>query len=134
MSWNAKAVMPVARMLTAVPETIWSARRWIAKIACTRASSAPKKAAPTSPSSHEPSLSAHMMPKNAPVSIMPSRPMLTTPARSEIRPPSAPKVSGVAYWSVPAKRPAVTIATTVERCAFSITKARPAPTMPVPMA
>ena len=36
------------------------------------------------------------MPKNAPVSIMPSSAMFTTPLRSEMMPPSAPKVSGVA--------------------------------------
>ena len=40
--------------------------------------------------------SAPQAPKNAPVSIMPSRPMFTTPERSEITPPSAAKVSGVA--------------------------------------
>ena len=36
------------------------------------------------------------MPKNAPISIIPSRAMFTTPLRSENMPPSAPKVSGVA--------------------------------------
>ena len=40
--------------------------------------------------------SAPQAPKNAPVSIMPSRPMLTTPARSDVTPPSAAKMSGVA--------------------------------------
>ena len=40
---------------------------------------------------------------------MPSRPMLTTPERSEKRPPSAAKTSGVAKRSVAANRPAVTI-------------------------
>ncbi len=134
MSWNANAVMPVARMLIAVPETIWSARRWIAKTACTSASMAPKKAAPTSPSSHVPVLSAAQMPKNAPISIIPSSPMLTTPARSEIRPPSAPNVSGVAYWSVPANSPAVTTPTTVDFCAPSIASPSAPPSTPVPIA
>ena len=41
-------------------------------------------------------MSAPQAPKNAPVSIMPSSPMLTTPARSEVTPPSAANVSGVA--------------------------------------
>ena len=36
------------------------------------------------------------MPKNAPISIMPSRPMLMTPLRSDRMPPIAPKISGVA--------------------------------------
>ena len=42
------------------------------------------------------------MPKNAPVSIIPSRPMFTTPLRSEKRPPIAAKVSGVAFTSIAA--------------------------------
>ena len=41
-------------------------------------------------------MSAPHAPKNAPISIMPSRPMLTTPERSEMTPPSAANVSGVA--------------------------------------
>ena len=41
-------------------------------------------------------MSAPHAPKNAPVSIMPSSPMLTTPERSETTPPSAANVSGVA--------------------------------------
>ncbi len=36
------------------------------------------------------------MPKKHPISIIPSSAMFTTPLRSEIMPPSAPKVSGVA--------------------------------------
>ena len=48
------------------------------------------------PSSHEPVMSAPQAAKNAPMSIMPSRPMFTTPARSETRPPSPAKSSGVA--------------------------------------
>ena len=67
----------------AVPETIWSARRWIEKTAWTLAMSAPKTAAPRRPTTHVPPLSEAQMPKNAPVSIIPSRPMLTTPERSQ---------------------------------------------------
>ena len=40
--------------------------------------------------------SAPQTPKNAPVSIIPSRPMFTTPLRSENMPPIAAKMSGVA--------------------------------------
>ncbi len=58
---------------------------------------------PTSaPSSHEPVKSAPRMPKNAPISIMPSSPMLITPLRSQTIPPSAPKISGVAKRSMAA--------------------------------
>ena len=39
---------------------------------------------------------AARMAKKAPISIIPSRPMLTTPERSLNMPPSAPKMSGVA--------------------------------------
>ena len=88
--------MPSARKLIAVPPTIWSARRWIAKKAWMSAKPAPAAAAQSRPSGHEPSLSAPRMPKNAPVSIIPSRPMFTTPLRSEKMPPIAAKASGVA--------------------------------------
>ena len=40
--------------------------------------------------------SAPQAPKNAPISIIPSSPMFTTPERSDVTPPSAAKVSGVA--------------------------------------
>ena len=52
-------------MLIAVPETIWSARRWIEKTACTRPMSPPNRAAPSRPTSHEPPLSQAQMPKKA---------------------------------------------------------------------
>ena len=42
------------------------------------------------------------MPKKAPTSIIPSRPMLTTPERSETTPPSAANTSGVAKRSIAA--------------------------------
>ena len=56
----------------------------------------PASAAQRSPSGQELSLSAPRMPKNAPESIIPSRPMFTTPLRSEKMPPIAAKASGVA--------------------------------------
>src|ERR1700744_2301264 len=42
------------------------------------------------------------MPQKQPINIMPSSPMLITPLDSEITPPSAAKISGVAYRSVAA--------------------------------
>ncbi len=48
------------------------------------------------PMTHEPVSTAPHRPQNAPISIMPSRPMLMTPLRSENSPPSAAKSSGVA--------------------------------------
>ena len=44
------------------------------------------------PELHEPVASAPQKPKNAPISIIPSRPMFTTPLRSEKSPPIAAKV------------------------------------------
>ncbi len=89
-------MIPSARKLIAKPPTTWSARRWMAKNACTSAKSAPESAAASSPSTHEFSLSAARMPKKAPLSSIPSRPMFTTPLRSEKMPPIAAKASGVA--------------------------------------
>jgi len=68
--------------------------------ACTRAKPPPATAAQTRPNSHELNLSAPSAPKKAPESIIPSRPMLTTPLRSQNIPPIAAKVSGVAQTSV----------------------------------
>ena len=56
----------------------------------------------TSPPTHEPVTSAPQAPKNAPISIMPSSPMLMTPQRSDTMPPSAAKISGVAKRSIAA--------------------------------
>ncbi len=44
-----------------------------------------------------------MIPKNAPISIIPSRPMFTTPERSENMPPSEANASGVANRSIAAR-------------------------------
>ena len=82
--------------MTAVPETIWSARRLIANTAWMSARAPPAAIPITSPPTQEDVTSAPQAPKNAPVSIIPSSPMLTTPERSETTPPSAAKVSGVA--------------------------------------
>ena len=82
-----------------------SERRWIEKAACTSASAAPASMPMSMPRTHEPVLSAPYTPKNAPISIIPSRPMLTTPLRSENRPPIAANVSGVAKRSVAAREP-----------------------------
>ena len=47
-------------------------------------------------------MSAPRIPKNAPISIIPSRPMFDTPDRSLNMPPIAAKMSGVAYRSIAA--------------------------------
>ena len=88
--------MPNARKFSAVPETIWSARRVTANTAWMSASRPPATIANTRPRNHEPVMSAPSTAKNAPIRSMPSSAMLMTPLRSENRPPSAAKVSGVA--------------------------------------
>ena len=82
--------------MIAVPPTIWSLRNEIEKTACRRPVSPPAASAISTPSSHEPVTSDPQTAKNAPMSIIPSRPMLTTPERSENNPPSAANASGVA--------------------------------------
>ena len=89
-------VTPSARKLIAVPLTIWSARRLIETKAWISAVNPPATAAARIPSGHESSLSAARIAKNAPMSIIPSRPMFTTPERSLNMPPTAANVSGVA--------------------------------------
>ena len=49
-----------------------------------------------SPSCQEPPVTEPQTAKNAPVSIIPSSPMFTTPERSEKRPPNDANASGVA--------------------------------------
>ncbi len=88
--------MPSASRFIEKPETIWSARSVTANTAWMSASSMPATMPMTRPSTHEPVTSAPQTPKKAPISIMPSRPMLMTPLRSEITPPSAANSSGVA--------------------------------------
>ena len=89
-------MIPAARKVSAKPETIWSARRVTEKSAWIRASSPPATIPTSRPMTHEPVTSAPHRPQNAPISIMPSSPMLMTPLRSENRPPSAANSSGVA--------------------------------------
>ena len=82
--------------MTAVPPTIWSARRWIAKNAWTSANEPPATIAASRPSTHEFELVGAQDAEEGAVSIIPSRPMFTTPLRSENIPPIAAKASGVA--------------------------------------
>ena len=67
------------------------------------AATPPATTAHSSPSDQLPSLSAPRTAKKAPVSIIPSRPMFTTPLRSENMPPIAAKVRGVANANIAVK-------------------------------
>ncbi len=67
------------------------------------------------------------MAKKAPTSIIPSRPMFTTPDRSEKIPPIAANASGVAKRRVAAISPAVKIPSSVSRSTPCIQIPAPAP-------
>ncbi len=115
-------VSPSAIRLIAVPPTIWSARSVIEKKACSRPEDAARDAIPIArPVTQLPVTSAPQIAKNAPVSIIPSSPMFTTPERSENSPPRDAKSSGVAYRSAAPKRAPQTTAVsrfpTLERVA-----------------
>ena len=96
-------VSPSAIRLIAVPPTIWSARKVIEKKACSRPKTPPERIPIARPVIQLPVTSAPQIAKNAPVSIMPSSPMFTTPERSENSPPRDAKRSGVAYRSAAPK-------------------------------
>jgi hypothetical protein len=83
-----------------------------------------------SPTTQEPLISEPQTPKNAPMSIMPSRPMFTTPERSEKMPPMAAKASGVAKRNVAPSSPAVRMSFSVST-SFVWTQTAPSvPAMP----
>ena len=81
------------------------------------------------PPTHECVRSAPQMAKNAPISIIPSRPMLTTPLRSEKSPPIAANVRGVAERKVADRSADHT--TTVSRCEEPERVARTPPAIPI---
>jgi len=64
---------------------------------------------------HDPVASAPQIPQKAPISIIPSRPMFTTPLRSEKIPPIAAYTSGVAKTNIAAIR--LGQVNTISRCA-----------------
>ena len=78
--------MPMARMLIATPETIWSTAKVTVATAWSRPPMAPKTMAANRPA-HGPHWYPAQPAPNVPRTSMPSRPMLTTPARSDHRPP-----------------------------------------------
>ncbi len=99
---NRYPVIPSARKLIAVPEMIWSDRNWIDQTAWIVANVIPASAAvprPTIQAALPAQLLAQIapqMPKNAPLSSIPSSATLITPLRSQKSPPIAANVSGVA--------------------------------------
>src|SRR5262245_23461840 len=89
-------------MLSAMPDTTWLPRWVMQAKPCTRLTSTEARTAAPSPAHAEPVTAAMAAAAKAEASILPSRPMSTTPARSEQRPPSAASTSGVAPRTVAA--------------------------------
>src|SRR5258708_9893911 len=99
---------PSATRLSAIPLTTWSARNRSDSKACTEAAPAPAIAPQSSPTHGEPVQIAPAAAAKAPKRIIPSSPMLTTPARSQSTPPSAARTNGgakskMAFTTAPAR-------------------------------
>ena len=98
-----KMARPIASMLIATPRTVWSARQRMAGTAKKRENNAPTTMATSkaihgleAPTPKSVKVSVVMIPVAAPMTMIPSRAMLTTPERSLKIPPSAAIMSGVA--------------------------------------
>ena len=107
---------PNAAILMIVPLMIWSARTLMDSHACNAETTTPDsratispitsaRLAPNKPRSTDPiegaSSTPAYQPTKAAVIMIPSMPMLTTPARSHITPHNAAKAIGVAAWRIP---------------------------------
>ena len=127
--------MPRARMLMAVPPTIWSTLKRMASPASRAASTTPTAMPPTTPIQLLPVALPTIAPAKAPPSSMPSMAMLTTPDRSQSTPARAPRMSGVARRSVPLTSPtSEVVAPAVAHTSMAATNSdhgqRPAPSAP----
>ncbi len=90
------SVTPRPRMLMATPEMMWSTPNVTVTRACSSPPSAPPIAPAMTPAHGVPKVRAPQAPHQVPRIIMPSRPMLTTPARSDHSPPRAARPMGTA--------------------------------------
>src|SRR5687767_11699026 len=79
----------------AIPQTIWLMPSRMERTASTKAPVIPSRTPASTPPSGEPMRKVPNAPPKAPLSIMPSRPMLYTPERSESTPPIAAKAMGI---------------------------------------
>src|SRR5918993_5555932 len=89
------AVSPAASMLMATPETIWLPRWLIAAKPCTSASATEAPVPAASPIQAESVAAAAAAAAKAATSILPSRPISTTPERSDHRPARQAARSGI---------------------------------------
>ena len=116
---------PSASRFTAVPTTIWSTRASTVKAAKRPPTATPAHAAAATPANGEPDATATAKPANAPVSIVPSIPMLIRPARSITSSPSAASSSGAASRS--AASSSASISGVLGECATGQPQSAPLP-------
>ncbi len=100
MACISHVVAPEAKMFIPTPVTTWSALSRMANTARMAPMTPPPATASRIPSHGLPVKCDPSTPQNAPASIMPSSPMLTTPDLSENAPPIAARAMGVAILSV----------------------------------
>ena len=91
--------MPAPRMLIATPDTMWSTPKVTVATACRRPPIMPPRIPAITPTQGLSKVNAAHAPNQVPRIIMPSRPMLTTPARSDHRPPRPAIAIGMASRS-----------------------------------
>ncbi len=97
-AWQTNRVRPMANTLIATPLTTWSTRKVTVATAWIRAITMPDRMAAMRPTQMlwkviEPQTSISDV-----TVMMPSRAILTTPARSEYTPPSAAQAIGEEIW------------------------------------
>src|SRR5262245_58837080 len=93
--------MPDANTTSTTPRTTWLTRYLIEKTASSAAIRTPLTAAAARPAAELSVAEATTAAVNAPTMNCPSIAMLITPDRSHITPARAPRISGVAKFSVP---------------------------------
>ena len=84
----------------ATPEMVWLPCRWMEATAWSTAMAAPASPPIKNPSHGLPVKYPTAVATNAPIVIMPSMPMLSTPERWVMTPPSAAKMRGAEYIRV----------------------------------
>ena len=102
---NRKLVSPMTSTLSTTPTITWSTRYLMEKVASTNDTSTPATTAAMSPATSDWVMDATTADAKAPASSWPSIATFTTPTRSEMTPPSAPKISGALSPTAPTSSP-----------------------------
>ena len=109
------AVSPTASMLIATPETIWLPRQVIEAKPCSSENSTEAAMPAASPAQAEPVAKAVTAAAKAAMSILPSSPISTTPARSDQRPAMAAQISGIDSRMVESRMTAMVASHSISR-------------------